>query len=416
MKVHILTIGDEILIGQIVNTNAAWMGEYMTLKGAQITGISSVADEQESILNALINAQKIADVVLISGGLGPTKDDITKKTLADHFGLEMYFHQETYDSILRLFERFGKSSTDAHKEQAYMPKGALILKNKMGTAPGMWFEFDGKVVVSMPGVPYEMKYLMENEVGPKLFEKFTTVSTIYKTIMTAGEGESRIADKIAPVTDKFPSNAKLAFLPNLGVVRLRVGIEGDDLKKNKENLNNLVQQIESLIPELVYGYDEIKLEQTLMDLMIAKKLSLCTAESCTGGYISHRLTSFSGSSAFFKGGLIAYSNEIKKDELKVSAKTLLKHGAVSEETVIEMANGARKAFGTDVAIAVSGIAGPTGGTIEKPVGTIWLAISDQNLTETYKLQLGRNRLKNIEYTGNYALNALRRFVLAKYSK
>ncbi len=416
MKVHILTIGDEILIGQIINTNAAWMGEYMTTRGAQITGITTVADQKKSILAGLEYALSLADVVLISGGLGPTKDDITKKTLADYFGAEMYFHQETYDSILSLFARFGKPSTEAHKEQAFMPKGAEILKNKKGTAPGMWFEKDEKIIVSMPGVPYEMKYLMEYEVGTKLFERFSISPTIYRTIMTAGEGESRIADKISNITDKFPSHFKLAFLPNLGTVRLRLGVEGKDAIKSKEELKIAVSEITEAIPELVYAYDEMKLEQKLMELMIDAKISLSTAESCTGGYLSHRLTSFSGSSAFFKGGIIAYSNDIKHKELKVSEKTLKNHGAVSEETVKEMAKGVLAAFGSDLSISISGIAGPTGGTKEKPVGTIWLAICNENLTETYKLQLGKDRLKNIEYTGNYALNALRRFVLMNYSK
>jgi len=416
MKVHILTIGDEILIGQIINTNAAWMGEFLTMRGAQVTGITTVSDEKESILAGLNYALVLSDVVLISGGLGPTKDDITKKTLADYFGLEMYFHQETYDSILSLFARFGKKSTEAHKAQAFMPEGATILKNRKGTAPGMMFEKNGKIIVSMPGVPYEMKYLMEYEVAPKIFQRFSIMPTVYRTIMTAGEGESRIANRILSITDKFPSHFKLAFLPNLGTVRLRIGVEGTDTEKSIKELNEAVSEITSAIPELAYAYDEVKLEQKLMELMMDAKITLCTAESCTGGYLSHRLTSFSGSSAFFKGGIVAYSNDIKQNELKVSTKTLENHGAVSEETVKEMSKGALKAFGTDLSISISGIAGPTGGTKEKPVGTIWLAISNENLTETYKLQLGKDRLKNIEYTGNYALNALRRFVLANYSK
>ena len=414
MKVHIITIGDELLIGQIINTNVAWMGEQVTLNGGQVVGSSTVGDTKEGIRRYIQMAMQEADVVLLSGGLGPTKDDITKNVLAEYFDSEMEFHEETYERLCKMFERFGRPPLPSHKEQCYMPVNAKVMTNRKGTAPGMWFEQDGKVIVSMPGVPYEMKYLMEHEVVPALLDKFTLLPSVYKTILTAGTGESVIAELIAPVTDALPDYFKVAFLPNLGKVRVRLGATGSNEAKLQVEVDEAVKSVVALMPELVFGYDTETQEGVLGELLKAKGLRLSTAESCTGGYLAHRITSVSGSSSYYVGGVVAYANEVKAQKLGVSDDILDKYGAVSEETVIAMVNGALEKYQTDISIAISGIAGPTGGTEAKPVGTIWLALGSQNNVKTYKLQLGKDRLKNIEYTGNFSLNKLRRFVLENY--
>lgn len=416
MKAHILTVGDELLIGQIVDTNTAWMGEFLSQNGVQIIGSSTAPDEKDGILHALQHSMQKADIVLMSGGLGPTKDDITKKVLADFFNTPLEFHDPTFQNLTKILARFGRSTTDAHKEQCHLPKGAKILENKMGTAPGMWFEKDQTVVISMPGVPYEMKHLIEHQVMPRLETKFQSSPSLYTTIQTAGEGESRLAARIEDYVDSLPSYMSMAYLPNLGKVRLRLGIKGEELGAMKKELDSHVKNIVKLIPEFVFGYDQDSLGSVLGETLKNRKLSLSTAESCTGGHLSHKITSIPGSSSYFKGGLVAYSNEIKNKELRVASETLENFGAVSEETVKEMVLGALKAFESDISIAISGIAGPGGGTKLKPVGTIWLAIANKGqMMKTYKLNLGKDRLKNIEFTSNFALNKLRLFVLENYS-
>lgn len=413
MNVQIITIGDEILIGQIVDTNSAWMAKELNNKGFSVKKIKSISDDEVAILNTLSEAREESDIILLTGGLGPTKDDITKKTLAKYFGVEMYFDESTYNRIQRLFERWGKKPIEAHRLQCYMPKNAQLLYNKMGTAPGMWFEDQGKIYVSMPGVPYEMKYLMENEVLPKFKEKFGGDVIIHKTIKTAGEGESRIAKRIEEVESSLPPEIKLAYLPGKGQVRLRLSAKGKDEQRLKQLVEQKVQEICAIIPEFVYGFDEDTLEEVIGKILKEENKTLATAESCTGGYLAHMITRIPGASAYFQGSVVAYSNSIKKNILKVREETLQNHGAVSEETVKEMVAGAIQTLNTDIAIAISGIAGPGGGTEEKPVGTIWLAIGDKNNIQTRKLQLSKNRLRNIEFTGTQALNMIRKFLLKK---
>lgn len=412
MKVQIITIGDEILIGQIVDTNSAWMGEQLNKHGASVEKISSVADTASAIQSAMqIALNDDTQVILLTGGLGPTKDDITKKTLADLFQTELIFHDETYQRILSFFKKLNRSTTPAHKEQCYMPKNATILRNKMGTAPGMWFEYNNKVIVSMPGVPYEMKYLMEHEVIPRLTERFPVKPIFHKTILTAGEGESRIAVRIEDIEANLPENIKLAFLPNLGQVRLRFSGRGDNIDRLEQAINAEVDQVKKRIPELIFGYNKDKLEEVVGQMLKAQNKTIATAESCTGGLLAHKITSIAGSSAYFQGSIIAYSNTIKSNLLKVADDTLEQHGAVSEATVKEMVQGTLNLLHTDIAIAISGIAGPTGGTPEKPVGTIWIAIGDNKRIKTRLLHAGKNRIKNIEYTASHALNMIRLFLL-----
>lgn len=414
MNIQIITIGDEILIGQIIDTNSAWIAQQLNLIGAAISKITSVSDTAPAIQSALKIGLKEADVVLLTGGLGPTKDDITKKALADLFNVEMVFDQPTYDRILGLFKKWGRTSTPAHREQCYMPANAQLLPNKMGTAPGMWFEYEGKVVVSMPGVPYEMKYLMEKEVIPKLKTRFPSQPIIHRTIQTAGEGESRIAARIETIEASLPTHIKLAYLPNLGRVRLRLSGTGSDQQALEEEIDQYVEAVKKEIPELIFGYEEDTLEIVIGRLLKERGLTIATAESCTGGYLAHRITSISGSSAYFMGSVIAYDNAVKSQLLKVKNATLETYGAVSEQTVREMVSGTLELLNTDVAIAISGIAGPGGGTPDKPVGTIWLAIGHKGKTETLLLRAGKDREKNIQYTANYALNLIRKFVTEQF--
>lgn len=415
MKVHIITIGDEILIGQIIDTNSAWMAQQLNLIGANIEQITSISDTKEAIQSAMKSSSQFADIVLITGGLGPTKDDITKKAMAEYFGVEMIFHKPTWERIERLFQKWGRNTTPAHREQSYMPENATILKNKMGTAPGMWFEFDNTVFVSMPGVPYEMEYLMEFEVLPKLNARFKSKPIAHRTILTVGEGESRIAARVEAIESGLPSHIKLAFLPNLGNVRLRLSGTSDDETILHQELDDFKAAIEKLIPELIYGYENDNLEAAIGRMLKERNLTIATAESCTGGFVAHKLTSVAGSSAYYWGSVIAYDNQVKIKQLGVSEATLKAHGAVSEQTVIEMVKGAITLLETDIAVATSGIAGPGGGSEEKPVGTIWIAVGNKDRIQTKLVKAGKNRLKNIEYASVYALSEVRQFLLTVFS-
>lgn len=410
MKASILTIGDELLIGQVVDSNSAWMATQLNLYGVEVVEILTVSDTKPSIESGLDRCLSHSDLVLMTGGLGPTKDDITKKILADYCGLRMYFHQPTHDRILQIFERYQREPTEAHRLQCYMPEKAIILDNKVGTAPGMWIKKDEKVIVSMPGVPYEMKYLVENEVLPLIKKEFNTPFIQHRTILTVGDGESRIAKKIEHIEQNLPDFIKLAYLPGLGQVRLRLSASGTDETMIGACLDKEVESIKATIPELIYGYDTDELEAVVGRMLLESNLTLGTAESCTGGAIAHRITAIPGASAYFRGSIIAYSNEIKKQLLHVQSSTLENHGAVSEATVKEMVEGALDTLNVDVAVAVSGIAGPGGGTPEKPVGTIWMAVGDEHTISTRKLQLGKDRKRNIVYTATQALNLVRQFL------
>ncbi len=414
MTAYILSIGDELLIGQVINTNAAWLGERLNEVGFKVVEVVAIADDHELIIKKLQEASEIADLVLMTGGLGPTKDDITKVAIADYYKVGMTFSQETWDRIQKIFSRLGRPTTPAHKQQCYMPANAELLYNKKGSAPGMWFEQNGTIMVSMPGVPYEMKYIMENGVLPRLIGGYSSRTFLYRTIRTAGTGESHLAQLLEQFEDNLPENMKLAFLPNVGEVRLRLTIEGDDQAETEQLLSQKVDELVATIPEYVYGYDKDLLEQAIGILLKENGLMLGTAESCTGGTVAQRITSIPGSSAYFKGSIVAYSNDVKEYRLGVQKATLVNHGAVSEPTVQEMVKGIIQALKVDIGIATSGIAGPGGGTKEKPVGTIWIAVGNKEKVVTHKLQLGKDRLMNIKYTSSYALNMVRKFLLAQY--
>jgi len=417
MYAHLLTIGDEILIGQIVDTNSAWMSRELNLQGIRVSGKSSVADTPEAILQGVQDAARYADIIITTGGLGPTKDDVTKKTLADFFGSGMSLHQETYDRISAYFAKIGRPVPEAAIDQATLPDDALLLVNKVGSAPGMWFERAGKVYISLPGVPFEMEYLMTHEVLPRLADRFPRNPIVHRTLLTAGEGESNIAKRIESFENGLPANIKLAYLPSLGQVRLRLtGTWEEALTPDAEaRLNDLLDakkaELAALLPDLLYGYDDDSLEKTVGRILMEQKKQFGTAESCTGGYVAHLITSVPGASSYFPGSIVSYSYELKTKLLGVRPDTLERFGAVSEETVREMVAGALKALDVDVALAVSGIAGPDGGTPGKPVGTVWMAVGDRSRIVAYKQVFGRDRLKNIQLTGTYSLNLVRKFLL-----
>ena len=411
MHVHILTVGDEILIGQTIDTNSAWMGRALNATGAEIRQIVSLSDTHTDITGALDRALADADVVLMTGGLGPTKDDITKKAIADYLGVGMYFDEPTWARIQRLFADWGRRTTPAHREQCYMPEGCTILPNKMGTAPGMWFEAKGKILVSMPGVPYEMKYLMEKEVLPRLAERFPSVTAIaHRTLLTIGEGESRIAERIQVFEENLPEQLSLAYLPNLGQVRVRLTGRGVDKAALDRTLDAKRDELQALLSDLAFGYDEDSIEHHIQELFVARGLTFGTAESCTGGHIAARLVTVPGSSAYFSGSIVAYSNALKHNLLGVATETLEAHGAVSEATVRAMAENGTAKLGVDVVLSISGIAGPGGGTDSKPVGTIWMAVSNGTQTRTRLVRAGKDREKNIRYAATHALNLVRQFV------
>lgn len=409
MQAQIITIGDEILIGQILDTNSAWIAQQLNMSGISVAAMKSVSDTREGILEALEATDGI-DLVLLTGGLGPTKDDITKKVLAEYFGVEMTFHDATYQRIVSYFEKRSFTLTPAHREQCYMPANATILQNDMGTAPGMWMEKNGTVFVSMPGVPYEMKHLVTERVLPRLYGDSRLRPVVHRTILTAGTGESVIAQRLEDLETTLPDFVKLAYLPNLGIVRLRLSATGDDEAALNQLLDKKKSEIQTLIPEFVFGEETEKLEEVLGQILKQKGAMLGTAESCTGGYIAHKITSISGSSAYFGGSVVAYSNDMKIKLLNVKSSTLDEHGAVSEQTVREMVGGALETLGVDYAIAVSGIAGPTGGTADKPVGTIWTAVGNRDEIITEKLTLTKYRMRNIQLTTNLTLNLLRKFL------
>ena len=411
MTAYILTIGDEILIGQITDTNSAWMAQQLNLQGIRILGKTSVGDVHDEIVEAVRYAFTKADLILVTGGLGATKDDITKKALADYFKVPMIFHDETFKRMTYFFTKINRTVSEMNKNGCFMPQNALILPNDRGLAPAMWFTEGGKVLVSMPGVPYEMQHLMTDRVLPRLRSSFPMSPIVHRTLLTAGEGETMLAEKLSDFEDTLPKNVKLAYLPSLGTVRLRLTARGDDEAVLNQELDTLKADLEKVIGYAVAGYDDDTMPVAVGRMLTSHGLTLGIAESCTGGYLSHLMTTVSGSSAYFEGSVIVYSYDLKEKLLHVSKEMLDTEGAVSERCVRDMVAGTLDALSVDVAIAISGIAGPHGGTPDKPVGTVWLAVGNRQETITYKIGIDRGRLKNIEFAANTALNLLRKFLL-----
>ncbi len=407
IRAEVITIGDEILFGQITDTNTQWIGTELTSIGIRPVRKTSVGDQAAEILASLHEAHARADVIIITGGLGPTKDDITKKTLCTYFGVGMVRNETALALVTGFFEKRGREMTDLNRGQADLPANAVYMQNDWGTAPGMWFEHDHRVYISLPGVPFEMKSLMTNRILPKLREHFQTPIIKHKIIRTVGIGESFLAERIEAWEDALPPHIRLAYLPHFGQVKLRLTATGDDESILDRELAEQVGKVLPLIEKNVFGYDADELETVVGRLLTEKGMTLGIAESCTGGYVSSRITSVPGSSAYFQGSIVSYSNAVKISGLGVESATLDQFGAVSEQTVTQMAEGVRRALRTDVGIATTGIAGPDGGTPDKPVGTVWIAVSTPQRTVTKLLKLGQYRDQNIQLTATYVLNLLR---------
>ena len=406
MLAEIITIGDELLIGQVIDTNSAWMAEQLNLVGIRVHQITSISDNQQHILTTLREASHRAQLILVTGGLGPTKDDITKQTFCKYFDTSLVFSEAAYKNVEKLFSARGVAVTELNRLQAMVPANCTVIPNPNGTAPGMWFEKEGCIYVSMPGVPFEMKAMMEEEIIPRLMGKLNQV-IIHRTILTEGVGESFLAALIEPWEDALPPFIKLAYLPQPGMVRLRLTATGTDRNILQQAIQTAENELLPLAGKYIFGYDNDTIESVVGDLLRNKGMTLSTAESCTGGNIAQLITSIAGSSDYFKGSVVAYANEIKEQLLDVPQQVLAENGAVSEQTVLHMARGARRQFKTDYAIAVSGIAGPGGGTAEKPVGTTWIAVATPTETIAQKFLFGDHRGRNIRKASVAALNMLR---------
>ena len=408
MQVTIINIGDELLIGQVVNTNASTMSRMLTAAGMDVKKTLVVGDVYGDIWVAIDEALRDSDAVLVTGGLGPTKDDITKKLLCEYFDSELVESQMALDNVRRIFESRGYELTPVNRAQALVPKCCEVLNNDLGTAPCMWFSHESKVLVSLPGVPFEMEWLMRNRVIPKLQKTFNTDVIINKNILVQGIGESFLSDLIEPWELSLPENIKLAYLPVAGLTKLRLTVHGSYDPTIHKGLYDLAGKY-------IVGEDCETLDELVHKTLTERGLTLATAESCTGGNIARLLTAQAGASAYFKGGVVAYSNEVKESALGVKHSTLAAHGAVSEATVREMAEGVRQRLGADLAIATTGVAGPDGGTKEKPVGTVWIAVADANGTEAKLLQFGANRRQqNIDRSTNQAFAMLIRLICQKH--
>lgn len=409
----VITIGDELLIGQVIDTNSAWMAKELNNIGIWLRRTVTVGDVKDDIVAVLNEESKQSDVILITGGLGPTSDDITKIVLTEYFGGKLMMHEPTLKHIEHLFKNVYQRSgplLERNRKQAEVPDVCTVIKNENGTAPAMWFEKGEKIFVSMPGVPHEMKGVMTQYVLPQLLRRFKVPHIGHRTLLTIGIGESNLAELIQPVETALPEHIKLAYLPNNTMVRLRLTGIGDE-ERVESDLNRYFNELQSInAPYLIVAKD-ISLPDYVGEILKEKGLTISTAESCTGGYIAHLLTKTSGASAYFMGSVVSYSNAVKERVLNVHSQTLTDLGAVSEETVIQMAENCRSLMKTDFSVAVSGIMGPEGGSQEKPVGTVWIAISGANGIQTKKLNLRYNRERNIEITAISALNLLRLFIL-----
>lgn len=409
MFAEIITIGDELLIGQVIDTNSAWMGRELNKIGIEVVRITSVRDRSLEITDAIDTAMKRVDIILVTGGLGPTKDDITKQTLCEYFHTELIFSEEVFENIKKVLS--GRIPMNALNEsQALVPKDCIVINNRVGSASISWFERDGKILVSMPGVPQEMTTVMTEEVIPRLRGKFDADVIMHKTFAVKNYPESVLAEKLESWEKALPDCIKLAYLPKPGIVRLRLTARGVDKEVLNTALLQEAEKLQSILGEDIFDEYDLPVEVVVGNLLKNRGLSIGTAESCTGGTIASRLTSVAGCSEYFKGSVVAYSNEVKMNLLGVSSETLNVHGAVSRETVIEMVKGAMKALKTDCAVATSGIAGPGGGTMDKPVGTVWIAAAYQNEIVTLKQETDRGRELNIERACNNALLLIQKLI------
>jgi nicotinamide-nucleotide amidase len=399
MKAAIVTIGDEILIGQIVDTNSAWMAHNLTLSGFEVEEMQSIGDNAQQIKDTINDLFERVDVILMTGGLGPTKDDITKKTLCEYFNTTLVFDDSVLDNISNVISHF-TTLNELTRNQAYVPEGCTVIQNKVGTAPITWFDYNDKVLVSMPGVPYEMRYVMENEILPRLLGKYDPEAYLKRVFVVKGYTESGLALHLTEFEDNLPEGFGLAYLPSLGLVKLRLFVRGEH---RLPELETQERKLKNLLGDAILVEKDITVEKLLGERLFEKGLTVGTAESCTGGNIAHLITSIPGSSHYFKGSVVSYANEEKINLLHVSESALAQHGAVSEIVALEMAKGAQRVLNVDCSISTTGIAGPDGGTEEKPVGTVWICTTYKNSHVVRKYQLGKYREANITRASNLAM-------------
>lgn len=411
VRAEILAIGDELLYGQIVDTNSHWISRELDRIGVKVVHRTTVGDDREAMLAAFAAAERRADIVLITGGLGPTSDDLTKPLLAEYFDCPVELVPEALEDVRVFFARRGRELTEINALQAHLPTKCTYVRNEVGTAPGMWFDERGVVWMSLPGVPHEMKKLMTDFVLPKLKERFELPVIYHKVIKTVGIGESWLASLISDWEENLPEHIKLAYLPSLGEVKLRLTAIGKEHARLAADIHTEIEKVKPLIDKYIYGFDGESLQEAIGRLLLNKNKTVALAESCSGGYISHLVTSVPGCSAYFNGAVVPYQNQLKVSQLDVSEETLVMKGAVSEETVKEMAKNVRRKYHSDFGLATSGIAGPGGGSEEKPVGTVWIACDFDGNTVTKKLQLSNERDVNIRYTAVFALDLLRQCIL-----
>ncbi|MCX6186660.1 MAG: competence/damage-inducible protein A [Bacteroidetes bacterium] len=411
MNAEIITIGDELLIGQVIDTNSTWIAQQLGIIGVKLHYKSSISDNKEAILTSLHDAELRSDIIIITGGLGPTKDDITKATLCEYFNTHLVQNEKVLEWVQNIFKYRKQAMLEINNMQAMVPANCDVLWNKNGTAPGMWFENNNKIFISMPGVPFEMKAILNEEVIPKLKIKLKLPSIFHRTLQTVSIGESYLANKIETIEISLPKHIKLAYLPSIGAVRLRFSAYGDNLFDLETEVDVYVQQVYKVVGDFIFGEGDDSLTEVVGTLLKDKSQTISTAESCTGGYLGHMLTSVAGSSSYYMGSIISYANYIKTQELGVSDEILNTNGAVSKECVVQMANAIRLKMNTHFGVATSGIAGPDGGTIDKPVGTVWIAIASERNTVSQVFNFGDNRERTIHRTGLMALDMLRKILI-----
>jgi len=406
MNVIVISIGDELLIGQTVNTNASWIGQEISKIGGNVIEGLTISDKVNDILSSVEYSINKADVVIITGGLGPTKDDITKHTLTEYFETELEIHQPTLEKITAYFSMRKRPMLESNIQQAALPKDCTILTNNYGTASGMWFEKKGKVVISLPGVPYEMKGIMTEEVFPRMKERFQLNSMYHKTILTQGIGESFLAEKLTDWENRVRNEGfGLAYLPSPGIVKLRISSPYGE--QDKDKIDSYLSEVKNSLPEAVFGYENETLPEIIGNLLREKKLKIGTVESCTSGLLANNLVSVSGASDYYEGSLLTYSYKLKEEILGISNATLIENGAVSEHVASEMAQNGLRKLDVDICISTTGIAGPLGGTEDKPVGLVWIGLATKKGVKARKFQFGDNRERNLQMTVLSALNWLR---------
>lgn len=414
VKASIITIGDELMIGQVTDTNSAWIAQQLNTEGIWIRKRVAVGDDRVEILKALDEESIASKIILITGGLGPTADDITKPLLCEYFGMKLVTNGDVLKHVQHLFENiFKRPFTEINRKQAEVPEGCTVIHNSRGTAPGMWFEKNNVIYVSMPGVPHEMKGMMTDSVLPMLRKKITSGTILHKTLLTAGIGESALAEHIKEWEGSLPAHIKLAYLPGYGMVRLRITGTGSNAGALNQEMQGYFERLVERVNKWLVTSEDKTMVQVVSALLKERNKTLVTAESCTGGYIAHLITGEPGSSQIFNGSVVSYANSVKTDILHVDEQTLKMHGAVSEETVIKMVKGAVKELKADYCIATSGVMGPDGGTAEKPIGTVWVGVGTSERVVTHLFNFRFDRARNIEMAAVQALNLFRRFLLGE---